>query len=132
MIKHTFWDSLTRRIDGDGLELIIADPKALNKVPRIYCPRGAPEIYDYYRQVAIDKPQLNLEVILLPEVPDDADYVKSINEKPGILALEMKAKLNDQGEKVGLEGIPFVVPGARFNEVLLFISKAFVAFTHLI
>ena len=27
MIKNSFWNSLTRRIDGDGLEIICADPK---------------------------------------------------------------------------------------------------------
>jgi alpha,alpha-trehalase len=38
MIKNSFWHSLTRRIDGDGLEIICADPK--NRTgriqPRIY------------------------------------------------------------------------------------------------
>lgn len=27
MIRHSFWSNLTRRIDGDGLEAICADPK---------------------------------------------------------------------------------------------------------
>jgi alpha,alpha-trehalase len=27
MIRHSFWSNLTRRIDGDGLEKICADPK---------------------------------------------------------------------------------------------------------
>lgn len=27
MIRHSFWSNLTRRIDGDGLERICADPK---------------------------------------------------------------------------------------------------------
>lgn len=27
MIRNSFWNALTRRIDGDGLEIICADPK---------------------------------------------------------------------------------------------------------
>jgi hypothetical protein len=43
-------------------------------------------------------------------------YVKSVNERPGILALAMRKKKKADG-KTTFEGIPFVVPGARFNEV---------------
>lgn len=61
---------------------------------------------------AKEKPALQLEVIQLPPVPDDPEYVKSLNEKPGILALAMK-----KGADGKLEALPFVVPGARFNEM---------------
>lgn len=47
---------------------------------------------------------------MLPPKCDDPVYVKSINEKPGILALAMKKT------ETGLEALPFIVPGARFNE----------------
>lgn len=118
MIKHSFWNSLTRRIDGDGLEIICADPK--NRTgrinPRIYVPHGEPAMAEYYRQVAKEKPHLRLEVEVLPPKCDDAAFVKSLNNKPGILALAMKEKEGRDGKKT-LQGIPFVVPGARFNEV---------------
>ncbi|CAK5269700.1 unnamed protein product [Mycena citricolor] len=113
MIKNSFWHSLTRRIDGDGLEIITADPKnRTGRVnPRIYVPHGEPAMADYYRRVAREKPHLNLDVQVLPEKPDDPAFVKSLNNKPGILALAMK-------EVDGtLKGIPFIVPGARFNEL---------------
>jgi alpha,alpha-trehalase len=113
MIKNSFWHSLTRRIDGDGLEIITADPKnRTGRVnPRIYVPHGEPAMAEYYRQVAKEKPHMNLDVQVLPEHPDDPAFVKSLNSKPGILALAMK-------EVDGtLKGIPFIVPGARFNEV---------------
>ncbi|KAJ7024752.1 alpha,alpha-trehalase-neutral trehalase [Mycena alexandri] len=113
MIKNSFWHSLTRRIDGDGLEIITADPKnRTGRVnPRIYVPHGEPAMAEYYRQVAREKPHMNLDVQVLPEHPDDPAFVKSLNSKPGILALAMK-------EVDGtLKGIPFIVPGARFNEL---------------
>lgn len=62
------------------------------------------------------KPQLGLQVEVLPPNPDDPDFVKSLNEVPGILALAMKKKQTADG-KTTFEGLPFVVPGARFNEV---------------
>lgn len=62
------------------------------------------------------KPQLGLRVEVLPPHPDDPEFVKSLNETPGILALAMKRKQTADG-KTTFEGLPFVVPGARFNEV---------------
>ncbi|KAF8519554.1 alpha,alpha-trehalase-neutral trehalase [Gautieria morchelliformis] len=118
MIRSSFWNSLTRRIDGDGLEIICADPKnrsgKLN--PRIYVPHGETQMALYYRQVAIDKPHLRLEVEVLPAKCDDPHFVKSLNSRPGILALAMDEVDDGHGGKT-LKGIPFIVPGARFNEL---------------
>ncbi|KAF7312597.1 Trehalase [Mycena indigotica] len=113
MIRNSFWHALTRRIDGDGLEIICADPKnRTGRVnPRIYVPYGEPAMAEYYRQVAKNKPHLNLDVQVLPQKPDDPAFVKSLNSKPGILALAMKSVDGT------LKGIPFIVPGARFNEL---------------
>jgi len=124
MIKHSFWHSLTRRIDGEGLEIITADPKnRTGRVnPRIYVPHGEPAMAEYYRKVAKEKPHMNLDVQVLPPKPDDPQFVKSLNSKPGILALAMNEVDDTCGGKT-LKGIPFIVPGARFNEV--WSSKSF-------
>ncbi|KIK33242.1 glycoside hydrolase family 37 protein [Suillus luteus UH-Slu-Lm8-n1] len=118
MIKNSFWHSLTRRIDGDGLEIITADPKnRTGRVqPRIYVPHGEPAMAEYYRKVAREKPHMNLDVQVLPPKPDDAVFVKSLNSKPGILALAMNEVDDGKGGRT-LKGIPFIVPGARFNEL---------------
>ncbi|KAI0067286.1 alpha,alpha-trehalase-neutral trehalase [Artomyces pyxidatus] len=118
MIKNSFWHSLTRRIDGDGLEIICADPKnRTGRVnPRIYVPHGEPAMAEYYRKIANEKPHLNLDVQVLPPNPDDPHFVKSLNNKPGILALAMNEVDDGRGGRT-LKGIPFVVPGARFNEL---------------
>jgi alpha,alpha-trehalase len=120
MIKNSFWHSLTRRIDGDGLEIITADPKnRTGRVnPRIYVPHAEPAMAEYYRKVAREKPHMNLDVQVLPQKPDDPEFVKSLNSKPGILALAMNEVDDGKGGKT-LKGIPFIVPGARFNEVCL-------------
>ncbi|KAF5371435.1 hypothetical protein D9757_009981 [Collybiopsis confluens] len=118
MIKNSFWHSLTRRINGEGLEIICADPK--NRTghvnPRIYVPHGEPAMAEYYQKVASEKPHLKLDVQVLPPKPDDPVFVKSLNSKPGILALAMNKIDDGRGGKT-LKGIPFIVPGARFNEL---------------
>lgn len=117
MIRNSFWNSLTRKIDGDGLELICADPKNRSRhtKPLIYVPHGEPEMAEYYREVSRTKPDLGLQVEVLPPKPDDPEFIKSLNERPGILALAMK-KVTGKDGKPTFEGLPFVVPGARFNE----------------
>ena len=114
MIKFTFWNNLQRTIDKKGLERVILDPKDRStlKSPLIYVPYDANEIYDYYSNLSKQEPELNLRVERLPKHPDDPKFVRSINDKPGLLALEMRK--DKSGE---LRGIPFVVPGARFNEL---------------
>ncbi|KAI6006620.1 glycoside hydrolase family 37 protein [Pisolithus orientalis] len=118
MIRHSFWHSLTRRIDGDGLEIITADPKnRTGRVqPRIYIPYGEPAMVEYYRKVAREKPHMNLDVQVLPQKNDDPYFVKSLNSKPGLLALAMEEIDDGKGGRT-LKGIPFIVPGARFNEL---------------
>ncbi|ORY27167.1 putative Alpha,alpha-trehalase [Naematelia encephala] len=118
MIKNSFWNALTRRIDAEGLEVACADPKNRSRNLRsiIYVPHGEEEIAAHYREIASNKPNLRLEVIMLPPKCDDPAFVKSLNEQPGILALAMDRKVNPTTQKVELEAIPFIVPGARFNE----------------
>lgn len=61
------------------------------------------------------KPNLNLHVEMLPPKCDDPAFVKQLNDAPGILALAMERKTDANG-KAKLEALPFIVPGARFNE----------------
>jgi alpha,alpha-trehalase len=65
---------------------------------------------------AREKPNLNLEVIVLPKKCDDPAFVQTLNEQPGILALAMDRKIDPVTKQVKLEACPFIVPGARFNE----------------
>ncbi|KAG0309682.1 alpha,alpha-trehalase nth1 [Dissophora globulifera] len=117
MIRHHFWDGLTRRIDAEGLEMIANDPKSRSKSssPRIYIPFGEDEVLEYYKNVAVQKPHLKLEVEQLPQ-DITPEYVQSINDKAGILALAMTRFVDEEGHET-LKGVPFVVPGGRFNEM---------------
>ena len=118
LIKTNWWDNLTRQMDARGVKAASQDDKTVNPRPRIYIPPKAPEQHAYYTKVAQDNPSMDLDVQWLPEGEITGDFIKSINFKPGILALEMnvpnKRKPSEEQEPVAL---PFIVPGGRFNEL---------------
>lgn len=110
IIKDYFWTDLTRTMDKSGVENLIHDTKneslASSKL-RIYIPHKDTLALNYYKSLESELP---IEAILLPE-HITPEFVKSINNKPGILSLKLH-------ENKGLiEGVPFVVPGGRFNEM---------------
>lgn len=117
-IKHEFWNNLTRAIDGSIIEKAGKDPKDWtdDPRPRIYIPHGCPEQYRYYKKVAEDRPEIRLDVCLLPEGAATPEQVRDMNDKPGLLALDMKVVTGQDGQET-LQGIPFIVPGGRFNEL---------------
>ena len=118
LIRDTFWRGLTRFIDDTVIEDVARDPKAermKDPRPRIYVPPGAPEQYEYYKNVAEKRPELELDVVLLPE-KITPEFTYSVNGKPGLLALAMEEYIDAQGNK-SLRGCPYVVPGGRFNEL---------------
>ena len=110
LIKNVYWEGLTRRLDASGISNLILDTKNKGLVSeelRIYVPFRDSLALDYYSSL---KDSFPIEVIQLPKNVTP-EYVKSINKSPGILSL----KLEQNGDKVS--GVPFVVPGGRFNEM---------------
>lgn len=118
LIREEFWKNLTRVIDGSVIEVAGKDPKDWtdDPRPRIYVPHACPEQFAYYTKVAKERPEIRLDVCLLPE-KITPEYVRGLNAKPGLLAVDME-EVDDPGtgEKM-LKGRPFVVPGGRFNEL---------------
>lgn len=45
------------------------------------------------------------------------DYVMGLSDKPGLLALAMNKTYDEMTNEEELTGVPFVVPGGRFNEL---------------
>jgi alpha,alpha-trehalase len=107
MIRNYFWDGLTRTLDENGLEKLLIDSKSKTDKPIIYIPFTDNFGWQYFRKLA---PIFNLKVVQLPKIISP-EYVSSINNEGGILALALKK------EGQNMEGFPFVVPGARFNEM---------------
>ncbi len=110
MIREVFWDGLTRRIDAEGLARLVTDSKTGGSA-RIYVPHDDLRALQYFRKAAQEGAVPGLEVVQLPK-QITPQYVRSINLKPGILTLALTETAPGK-----LEGVPFVVPGGRFNEM---------------
>lgn len=110
MIKDYYWKGLTRTMDAYGIEKLIHDTKndtLASNILRIYVPHDDPVAWNYYKSLEGRYP---VQTIRLPEAISP-EFVKSLNDKPGILALKLESEGND------IKGVPFIVPGGRFNEM---------------
>ncbi|MFV8268638.1 trehalase family glycosidase [Flavobacterium sp. GT2N3] len=107
-IRDDYWNELTRTIDKKGLSEILRDEKTTNEVPTLYVSAKDKQGVSYFLE--LEKELKNFKVGILPE-NFSMEYVEVLNTKPGILALALEQKT------YSLQGIPFVVPGGRFNEM---------------
>lgn len=107
-IKDLYWKGLTRTIDAVGVKKILEDDKIENEISYLYVPFGDEIALDYFQKLEAVTPKL--KVVQLPK-NITPEYVLSLNKKPGILALALQIKNNE------ISGVPFVVPGGRFNEM---------------
>ena len=119
VIRTSFWENLTRRIDASNIEVVGLDSKDWtdDPRPRIYVPRGAPEQHAYYSQLAARRPEIRLDVQWLPGEKITGEYVRGLNSAPGLLAVAMEEHTDPLTGVRDLRGVPFVVPGGRFNEL---------------
>ena len=117
-IKNHFWDVLTRRIDAAHLDRVVSDSKSAAKYDYIYVPATDAVAVRYFQDIEksvqgrLRSPAL--KVVLLPP-PDQitGDFVRNLDGAHGLLSL--KLELDDAGRPV--RGVPYVVPGGRFNEL---------------
>ena len=112
-IREIYWDGLTRRIDKANLDQLLTDEKiAAGGFRYLYVPATDPETYEYFLEVVQQRPDLQLRVERLP-AKITPQYVKEdLKTKHGLLSLALER--TSDGERLG---VPFVVPGGRFNEM---------------
>lgn len=112
-IKELFWSGLTRRVDEDGLQTTLSDEKTstIDGMRYVYVPASDKTAFDYFTGVAQRHPDWKMKVVRLPQ-KITAQYVRNLDGRHGILSLSIVPR---QGG--GYEGLPFVVPGGRFNEM---------------
>lgn len=134
LIRESYWDVLTRRIDEESLDEVLSDSKTDPKkststvewpagctappegVARfLYVPHGDAESYEYYS--AMRGRHVGLVVCRLPETITPAwvrrlDANASHGSRHGLLTLAV-----DKDERGTLEALPYGVPGGRFNEM---------------
>lgn len=112
-IRELYWRGLTRAIDEKGLKKILSDEKTktIDGFHYLYVPWDDSVAYNYFVGIANADASLKLRVEKLPRVITQ-DYLRNLNGRHGLLSLELK-RAND-GK---YSGVPFVVPGGRFNEM---------------
>lgn len=111
MIKNYFWDGLTRKIDEDNLEKALTDSKTTSSVNFLYVPATDEFAFQYYKSIEKKKPELRLSIKKLPVQIDEKEY-SQLNRNSGLLSLALKKQKDGK-----ITGVPFVVPGGRFNEM---------------
>lgn len=122
LITTEFWSKLTRQVTNDNIIAMSKDTKIPEtfvdengktiEIHRIYVPYNRTEQYEYFKSIKVSDPNVYLDIQYLPETID-AHYIRSINKKPGLLALQSYASPQAPDHLV-FE--PYVVPGGRFNE----------------
>jgi alpha,alpha-trehalase len=112
-IREVYWDGLTRRIDEENIVPLFADTKAasVDGCNYIYVPSDDSKAYQYFAAVADRYPSLKIKVVRLPQIITP-EWVRSRNDYPGLLSLALVCSSEDN-----CRGVPFVVPGGRFNEM---------------
>jgi alpha,alpha-trehalase len=113
MIGTYFWDGLTRHVDGDGLAGMLKDEKTASREGKkyLYVPPTDTLAFAYFTTYAEKHPDLNMSISKLPDRITPA-YVRSLDGIHGLLTLALRPSAGG-----GYEGVPFVVPGGRFNEM---------------
>lgn len=117
-IKEYFWNALTRRIDAGNLDDVVRDSKVSSRYEYVYVPSGDAAAVKYFADIANSAegrhrfPPLKV-VVLPPPEKITAAFVRNLDGAHGLLSLKLET--NATGEKV--YGVPYVVPGGRFNEL---------------
>jgi alpha,alpha-trehalase len=112
-IREVYWDGLTRRIDEENIVPLFADTKAasVDGFNYIYIPNDDNKAYQYFVAVSDRHLSLKIKVVRLPKVITP-EWVRSRNDYPGLLSLALVCNSDES-----CRGVPFVVPGGRFNEM---------------
>lgn len=107
-IRDDYWNELTRTIDKKGLAQILEDEKTSSALATLYVAATDPQGVAYFKD--LETKFSNFQVTVLPE-GYSVEHVATLDKSPGILALALQQKI------YSLQGVPFVVPGGRFNEM---------------
>ena len=113
LIREDYWDALTRTVDRKGLLRMFTDEKIATGDGRryVYVPASDSAAWDYFSAFARERPDLRVIVARVP-ARVTAAVMRGIDGHHGVLTLALR-----RAPGGGVEGVPFVVPGGRFNEM---------------
>jgi alpha,alpha-trehalase len=114
LIRQYYWDALTRQIDANHLAQVVPDTKADSADDYLYVPAADTNTVRYFESLTnLQDDGHTLKIVLLP-TPDKftGAFVRSLDGAHGLLSLALTT--NTDGK---ISGVPYVVPGGRFNEL---------------
>jgi alpha,alpha-trehalase len=117
LIRDYYWDALTRRIDADHLDQVVHDDKVTSTRDYIYVSGADQVAVEYFKTLEKTAAGQNrspaLKVVVLPP-PDKitGEFVRNLDGAHGILSLALATNIDGK-----ITGVPYVVPGGRFNEL---------------
>jgi len=117
LIQEYYWDALTRRIDAAHIDQVVHDPKVVSPCDYLYVPGSDPAAVLYFKSVAQAEDENHrsppLKVVVLP-LPDKITgaFVRNLDGEHGLLSLVLETNADGR-----IAGVPYVVPGGRFNEL---------------
>src|SRR5271154_5213364 len=116
-IKDYFWSALTRRIDAPHLDQVVRDPKMAAKYGYLYVPAGDEVATKYFQASGNSNFAKNrspeLKVVLLPPPgKSTGEFVRNLDGAHGLLSLSLETNVDGK-----ISGVPYVIPGGRFNEL---------------
>lgn len=106
-IRERFWQGLTRRIDPAHVAMALNDTKTRSSQAFLYVPGSDAHAWTAFTLAAERASEPKFQVRAVPPLPTP-DWVRQLDGRHGLLSLA----LNSDGQ-----GVPFVVPGGRFNEL---------------
>ncbi len=117
LIKTYYWNALTRRIDAAHIDQVVHDSKVATKVDFLYVPGSDGAARRYFESVAQAAakdhrwPELRVVAVPLPDKTSGA-FVRHLDGSHGLLSLALETSADGR-----IAGVPYVVPGGRFNEL---------------
>jgi alpha,alpha-trehalase len=114
MIREYYWNALTRQIDAEHLSQVVHDPKSQSKNDYLYVPAADTNAVNYFESLEkTGQGNSSVKIVLLPS-PDKVTgaFVRSLDGEHGLVSLALETNVAGK-----ISGVPYVVPGGRFNEL---------------
>ena len=112
MIREVYWQGLTRQIDAAHLQQVLKDPKSGDDGTKyLYVPNDDETAFNYFSNAAKKMSNSDIKVVRLA-AKIDPNWIKNLDGRHGLLVLCLE-KISDSNYR----GVPYVVPGGRFNEM---------------
>ncbi|KAH9219991.1 neutral trehalase [Leptodontidium sp. 2 PMI_412] len=112
LVREHFWKELTRDMGETGIELAFRKDQG----SLIYSPANAPDQRKFYTELSHRRPELGLTVVPMSK-NITPEYVKSLADRPGLLALAIESTDNVSSPMDGIRFLPYVTSGRGHDKL---------------